>query len=134
MMRSMLSIACALSIAIPAFAQQPAAPLQSKPYRIYAITFRGMTDVEKGFQDYFAARKIPVEITFRDLNRDATRMPGFLDEIRRTRPDLVYTWARRSRSESWGRSTKSIRKCTSPTFPWSSRSSRHPYWPRSCPT
>ena len=29
-----------------------------------------MTDVEKGFQDYFAARRIPVQITFRDLNRD----------------------------------------------------------------
>src|SRR6195256_1925928 len=68
------------------------AQLQSRPYRIYAITFRGMTDVEKGFQDYFAARKIPVQITFRDLNRDSTRMPGFLEEIRRTKPDLVYTW------------------------------------------
>ncbi len=65
---------------------------QAKPFRIYAITFRGMTDVEKGFQDYFAARGVPVQITFRDLARDATRMPGFLDEIRRTRPDLVYTW------------------------------------------
>lgn len=63
-----------------------------KPFRIYAITFRGMTDVEKGFQDYFASRKIPVEITFRDLARDATRMPVFLEEIRRTKPDLVYTW------------------------------------------
>jgi putative ABC transport system substrate-binding protein len=68
------------------------AQLQSRPYRIYAITFRGMTDVEKGFQDYFAARRIPVQITFRDLNRDNTRMPGFLEEIRRTKPDLVYTW------------------------------------------
>lgn len=64
----------------------------ARPYRIYAITFRGMTDVERGFQDYFASRRIPVEITFRDLNRDASRMPGFIDEIRRTRPDLVYTW------------------------------------------
>ena len=68
------------------------AQVRAKPLRIYAITFRGMTDVEKGFQDYFAARKIPVEITFRDLNRDATRMPGFLEEIRRTRPDIIYTW------------------------------------------
>jgi putative tryptophan/tyrosine transport system substrate-binding protein len=64
----------------------------SRPLRIYAITFRGMTDVERGFQDYFAARRIPVQITWRDLNRDSARMPVFLDEIRRTRPDLIYTW------------------------------------------
>lgn len=63
-----------------------------KPYRIYAITFRGMTDVETGFQNYFAARRIPVDITFRDLALDASRMPGFLEEIRRLKPDLVYTW------------------------------------------
>lgn len=77
-------------------AAQPAAKAAARPtgapFRIYAITFRGMTDVEKGFQDYFAARRIPVQITFRDLNRDASRMPGFIEEIRRTRPDLVYTW------------------------------------------
>src|SRR6185295_2920725 len=58
----------------------------------YAITFRGMTDVERGFQEYFAARRIPVQITFRDLGRDMSKMPGFLDEIRATRPDLIYTW------------------------------------------
>ena len=63
-----------------------------RPFRIYAITFRGMTDVEKGFEEYFVSRKIPVQITYRDLNRDATRMPAFLDEIRATKPDLVYTW------------------------------------------
>jgi putative ABC transport system substrate-binding protein len=68
------------------------AQLSTRPYRIYAITFRGMTDVEKGFQDYFAARRIPVQITWRDLNRESTRMPGFLEEIKRTKPDLVYTW------------------------------------------
>ena len=71
---------------------RPAARDPQRPFRIYAITFRGMTDVEKGFEEYFASRKIPVQITYRDLNREATRMPGFLDEIRATRPDLVYTW------------------------------------------
>ena len=80
-------IAAAAILAADVRAQTPA-----RPYRIYAITFRGMTDVEKGFQDYFAVRRIPVQITFRDLNRDNSRMPGFLDEIRRTRPDLIYTW------------------------------------------
>lgn len=67
-------------------------PLPARPYRIYAITFRGRTEVERGFEAYFAARRLPVEIVYRDLDRDATRMPGFLAEIRATRPDLVYTW------------------------------------------
>ena len=90
MMRSLvvlLFVAATLVADVDALAQ-----LQTRPYRIYAITFRGMTDVEKGFQDYFAARRIPVQITFRDLNRDNSRMPGFIEEIRRTKPDLVYTW------------------------------------------
>ena len=87
--RAFLALAAA-ALGIAATADAPAqAP---KPFRIYAITFRGQTDVEKGFADYFAARRIPVDITFRDLNRDASRMPGFIEEIRRTRPDLVYTW------------------------------------------
>ncbi len=64
----------------------------SRPHHIFAITFRGMTDVEKGFEEYFASRKIPVQITYRDINRDATKMPAILDEIRAARPDLVYTW------------------------------------------
>jgi putative ABC transport system substrate-binding protein len=87
--RALLALAAAalgIALAADAAAQAP------KPFRIYAITFRGQTDVEKGFVDYFAARRIPVDITFRDLNRDASRMPGFIEEIRRTRPDLVYTW------------------------------------------
>jgi len=94
-------LAAALAATLPAAAlaagnaQEPAAQARravTKPFRIYAITFRGMTDVEKGFEEYFASRKIPVQITYRDLNRDPTRMPGLLDEIRATRPDLIYTW------------------------------------------
>jgi len=90
MIRALLAF-ISISILLAADGQAQA-QFQTRPYRIYAITFRGMTDVEKGFQDYFAARRIPVQITFRDLNRDNTRMPGFLEEIKRTKPDLVYTW------------------------------------------
>lgn len=77
-------------LAGPALAATRPAP--KRPYRIYAVLFRGMTDVERGFQDYFASRKIPVDITFRDINRDPNRMPALLEEIRATSPDLVYTW------------------------------------------
>ena len=76
-MSAMRLLACAL-LAVLALASGDEAAAQ-RPFRIYAITFRGMTDVERGFQEYFAARRIPVQITFRDLNRDNGRMQGFLD-------------------------------------------------------
>ena len=85
-----LSPAVLAQTVAPANAKRPASA--PRPLRIYAITFRGMTDVEKGFEEYFASRKIPVQITWRDLNRDATRMPAFIDEIRTARPDVIYTW------------------------------------------
>lgn len=84
-------LASALAGALP-LGGAPVLAAPSRPFRIYAITFRGMTEVEKGFEEYFELRKVPVQITFRDLNRDPTRMPGFLEEIRATRPDLIYTW------------------------------------------
>ncbi|OYU71791.1 MAG: hypothetical protein CFE45_42225, partial [Burkholderiales bacterium PBB5] len=68
-----------------------AAP-SAKRQRIFAVTFRGMTDVEKGFEEYFSSRKLPVDIIYRDMNRDATRLPAILDEIRATKPDLIHTW------------------------------------------
>ncbi|HUP97554.1 MAG TPA: ABC transporter substrate-binding protein [Usitatibacter sp.] len=86
-LRAFFALAC-VALMLVADGQAQA----QRPYRIYAITFRGMTDVERGFQEYFTARRIPVQITFRDLNRDASRMPGLLEEIRATKPDLVYTW------------------------------------------
>jgi putative tryptophan/tyrosine transport system substrate-binding protein len=97
--RQLLAAALAAGLTPAALAQTAASAAGAKrpasgarPLRIYAITFRGMTDVEKGFEEYFVSRKIPVQITYRDLNRDATRMPAFLDEIRATKPDIIYTW------------------------------------------
>ncbi len=95
---AMVSSASGLLLPADIWAQTAAGAKKSvggtgaKPLRIYAITFRGMTDVEKGFEEHFASRKIPVQITYRDLNRDPKRMAGFLDEIRSTKPDLIYTW------------------------------------------
>jgi putative ABC transport system substrate-binding protein len=94
--RAWLAAALATTLPVAAFsaADAPTGARRStaKPFRIYAITFRGMTDVEKGFEEYFASRKIPVQIVYRDLNRDMTKMPALLDEIRATKPDLIYTW------------------------------------------
>ena len=84
---------CCLLMAFVLVADREATAQQGqKKFRIYAITFRGMTEVERGFQEYFTANRIPVEIIWRDLARDASKMPGFLEEIRQMRPDLIYTW------------------------------------------
>ena len=87
--RDWLTAALAAGLPMAGWAQ---AVKPQRPFRIYAITFRGMTEVEKGFADYFNSRKIPVQITFRDMNREQSKLAGFLEEIRATKPDLIYTW------------------------------------------
>lgn len=63
-----------------------------RPYVIYMITYRGATDVERGFKDELAREHVPVSYLERDVHLDARRIPPLLDEIRRVHPDLVYTW------------------------------------------
>ena len=64
----------------------------STPYRIFAVVWRGETEVEEGFRDYLTQRGIPFEMTVRNLNLDRGNAPPIVQEIKRVRPDLVYTW------------------------------------------
>jgi putative tryptophan/tyrosine transport system substrate-binding protein len=70
----------------PAFAR----PKQAK--MIYIITFRGKTDVEKGFRAYLSEHRYDIEYIERDLGRDNSRFPSLLAEIRSLKPDLILTW------------------------------------------
>ena len=65
---------------------------QDKAQRIYMVTWRGVTDVERGFQNYLSERGIKTEYIVRDAGQDPGKLPGFVAEIKRLRPDLVYTW------------------------------------------
>lgn len=85
LLRLGLALALLAGLAGPAIADDA-------PFRIYMITWRGWTDTDQGFKDYFARRHIPVELIHRDVNRDVTRFPSLIDEIAETRPDLVYVW------------------------------------------
>lgn len=64
----------------------------TQAFRIYAVTWRGKTQVEKGMEDYLAQQGVPVEFIWRDAAQQTQRLPGFVNEIRALRPDLVYTW------------------------------------------
>ena len=65
---------------------------QTKPFKIYRVTFRGRTAVEEGYDNYLAANGIPVEMINRDIGRDRSLLPGMVEEIRELKPDLVTTW------------------------------------------
>ncbi len=63
-----------------------------RPYRIYMVTWRGETSVEKGFRDYLASRQVAIEYVVRDAAQNPQRLAEFVSEIRILKPDLVYTW------------------------------------------
>lgn len=76
-----------------ALAQANGTTPQARPFRILMLTFRGETDVERGFRDYFAANEIKVDFLTRDVERDAARVKPILDEVLPSfKPDLIYTY------------------------------------------
>lgn len=69
-----------------------AAEASQRRFRILMITFRGETDVDKGFRAYLADAGLKVDYILRDLQQDVARMPAIIEEARALRPDLIYVW------------------------------------------
>lgn len=59
---------------------------------IFVFTWRGCEEACKGFQDYIAEKKIDAEIIVRDAGRDKSKIPGFLEEARSKKADLIVSW------------------------------------------
>ena len=79
------------ALAGPAQGQQDGAGVD-EPFEIYMVVWRGETDVERGFKSYLRERGIRANVIIRNLERDRSRIPTFLEEIRELKPDLVHTW------------------------------------------
>ena len=60
--------------------------------RILMITFRGETDVERGFRAYLANNNVIAEIHSVDCNRNVANVPAILRAAVDFQPDLIYTW------------------------------------------
>lgn len=71
-------------------AQSDSAP--KKHFHIYLLLYRGVTEAERGFMDALAERGLDVEFSLRDSKEDPHRLPGFIEEVRSVRPDLIYTF------------------------------------------
>lgn len=70
----------------------PGAARANGAFRIVMILYRGWEEACDGFRDYFAARRIPVELIVRDVAQNLARVPAVIAETRAIRPDLVYVW------------------------------------------
>ncbi len=85
---------CLIATTLPNVA--PAQDFQSgnspDPFVIYAVVWRGKTEVEQGFQEYLNQRGIPYKMIIRNLNLDRANAPPLVEEIKQLKPDLVYTW------------------------------------------
>jgi len=93
--RTVLAGALAGGAAAAATASVPATRALAQPQgrkRITMVLFRGETEVEQGFRAHVLERGLPFDITVLNINRQSARLPEFVEEIRRSRPDLVYTW------------------------------------------
>lgn len=84
---------CQSSSAIPApAASQTMPPPRGKRFHVLMITYRGTTDVDRGFQAALQEAGLNVEFTVRDVQQDVRRVAAILDELPTLEPDLIYTW------------------------------------------
>lgn len=86
--RTLLTLAAAAPFGLAGTAR--AAPDRS--FRITMVLGRGEGENEAGFKDYLARRGLKVEYTVRDTGGDPAKLPAIIQEIRDTRPDLIYSW------------------------------------------
>ncbi|MBP2298712.1 ABC transporter substrate-binding protein [Azospirillum picis] len=92
--RSLLKLAAAGGLALPAasLAGQALATVPDRTFRIMMVLGRGESDNEYGFKDYLARRGLKTEFTIRNTGGDTGKLPAIMEEIRDTRPDLIYSW------------------------------------------
>ncbi len=70
----------------------PLAHAAGRSFHILMVTFRGETDVDRGFRAYLAEAGLQVRYTVRDVQQDVARIPAIVQEARQLAPDLIYVW------------------------------------------
>ena len=67
-------------------------PAVAAEKHILMLLYRGCEEACQGFQAYFRKQHLPVRFTIRDAAQDKSRIPVFIAEARRLKPDLILTW------------------------------------------
>lgn len=64
----------------------------SRSFQIYMIQWRGPTETDRGFTEYFEQEGISATFIVRNADRKAESISAFVREIKELQPDLVYVW------------------------------------------
>ena len=64
----------------------------SKPFKIFMVLWSGEDQLTKGFKDYLKRENIPTEYIIRNCAQDRNKCREFLKEIKKEKPDLIFTW------------------------------------------
>jgi putative ABC transport system substrate-binding protein len=59
---------------------------------IYMVLWRGCEEACEGFKEYIVSKNIDAELIVRDANRDKSKLPGYVEEARALKADLIVTW------------------------------------------
>ncbi len=68
------------------------AAASAAPHKVMMVLWRGCEDACQGFQEYLRSKDASVEFLLRDVEQDATQLPGLVKEARALAVDLVVTW------------------------------------------
>ena len=64
----------------------------NEEFTIYMVFWRGCEEACKGFKEYIAESGIDAELVMRNADRDKGKLPGYVEEARALKADLVVTW------------------------------------------
>ena len=93
MLKTSIQLLCLLPICWFATSSAQARSFSEQdPAKIFMVVWRGCEEACQGFKQYLAEQKLPVEVTVRDVAKDKSRIPVFLEEAKNLQPDLVVTW------------------------------------------
>lgn len=84
--------ALVLLLALASGGSSAAEPAARAPYKVMMILWRGCEDACRGFQDYLAARKVPVDYMVRQAGTLNLNFADLVAEARALKVDLVVTW------------------------------------------
>ncbi len=82
-LRTILLTLAIATVAVPAS--------RAESFTIYMIVHRAGSGADAGFRDYLKANGVDAAFILRDMENDRSRLPGYIQEIKALKPDLVYT-------------------------------------------